>query len=501
MAALVTPGEMDRFRALGFSVCFPYNHDPELWRAVAPYSEVIEEIYADLHPEVFPALRTWTWPESADEHLEALCRLLTRAARARVALNVVLNTIPSAPLDEGRLFTSLRRLMAHGEVRVTVTDMVWAQKLRAELPALPMTVSTVAEVDSQHAASLWLDLVGIDTVVPDRNINKLPRRLRQIRDLGVRVKVVVSDLCMFDCPTRFRHYQLHGHQGGVTCGEEADQPYLYCRSIKARVPAWHWVKKEILPFQLPRYEGILDVVKLIDRNLPTAINLDIMARYIRMECDVHPVYGYREPSESFERLDRCDRACVTCGWCAEHVQLVHPPRIHGPYIESAYLAEGGPEGLALRGGGGLRLPGSSGAPRGGDDLRSGEGAAPASETAPIGPASLLAARAALKEEGATALLRLLSTTAGRLKPCLADGHALENGFRFHALRRLGSEGIVIEWRRDEARMETAILLPGATAPVAFRVTWAGVYHTGAGGPEEVRYFAEIAQELRQRLEP
>ena len=39
------------------------------------------------------------------------------------------------------------------------------------------------------------------------------------------------------------------------------------------------------------------------------------------------------------------------------------------------------------------------------------------------------------------------------------------------------------------------------APVAFRVTWAGVYHTGAGGPEEVRYFAEIAQELRQRLEP
>jgi hypothetical protein len=486
MATLVTPGEMERFRALGFSVCFPYNHDPDLWEAVAPYAEVVDEIYADLHPEVFPALRTWTWSESAEEHLDALCRLLDQASEARVALNVVLNTIPSAPLDEGRLFGSLRRLMEHGEVRATLADMVWAQKIRAELPALPMSVSTVSEVDSQHAANLWRDLTGIDTVVPDRNINKLPRRLRQIRELGVRVKLVVSDLCMFDCPTRFRHYQLHGHQGGVTCGDEADQPYLYCRSIKARVPAWHWVKKEILPFQLPRYEGILDVVKLIDRNLPTAINLDIMARYIRMESDVHPVYGYREPAESFDRLDRCDRACVSCGWCAEHVETVHPPRIHGPFIESAYLAEGGPEAVALRGGGGLRLP---------QEPAGGRGAGPA----PTGPASLLAVRAALEAEGAAELLQLLSMTAQRLKPYLADGRALGNDFRFHAVARHESDGVAIEWRRGDERMVTAVIQGTAAAPVAFHVGWAGVYHTGAGGPDETKRFAEVARELRQRM--
>ena len=325
MSGRVTPAEIARFRELGFSVSFPYNHDPALWDRLAPFAAAVEEIYAELHPSVFPSMRPWTGLPRPAPHLANLVRLQRQVRGHDIALCLILNVCPTPWVDERPLLRCLDRLRREGPVRVTVADFEWAGRLRAAYPDLSLGVSTVVEVDNQHAAMLWRDLVGVDTIVLGRRINKDPRRIREIRRLGLHIKMVVSDTCTDDCPLRMRHAALLAppEANEARAATHADL-MVACAEVKHRLPVWHLVKKTVLPFQLPRYRGLVDMVKLNDRRRSTAWNIDNLVRYLRMEEDVHPLFGYRESPETFDHLSRCRRTCARCTWCARHIEVLRP---------------------------------------------------------------------------------------------------------------------------------------------------------------------------------
>jgi len=325
MPADVSSARIDRFAGMGFSVCFPYNHDPALWERLSPFADVVEEVYAELHPDVFPSMRTMKGQLSPDDHMGNLSRLMSEVKGHDVALDLILNACPTDWVDEHALFGCIGRLLAEGEVRVTISDFYWAMRLRKEFPDLHLGVSTTVEVDNQNAAMIWRDLVGVETVVIGRRINKDPRRIKEIRDLGVRIKMVVSDTCTDDCPLRPRHFALFGQKKDLADMACVEERLLYvCAGLKHELPVWHLVKKTVLPFQLPRYEGLVDMVKLNDRRKDTDTNIDNLVRYLDMEDDVHPMFGYRESPETFDYLSRCRRTCADCTWCAENIEILHP---------------------------------------------------------------------------------------------------------------------------------------------------------------------------------
>ncbi len=203
----LTPETIRRFLDLGFRVSFPGNMDPEMWEKVRPYRALIEEVYASLHHDVFPSARVLVDPLTPEEHLQQLLSLGQQLTSDNVALNVVLNLQPLPwRVDENLLFDHLDRLLDVADIRISVSDFVWAHRLRNRYANLPIDMSVIAKIDSSFKAMYWSRHIGSNTVTVDRNINKKPHILRQISKAGFKVKLVVSDGCMPSCPAEINHW-------------------------------------------------------------------------------------------------------------------------------------------------------------------------------------------------------------------------------------------------------------------------------------------------------
>ena len=508
---------LDRFKEHGFSVSFPYNHDPLLWESIAPYAEVIDEIYTGLHPDVFPSLRSWPENKGAGEHLDSLAALMGLVSGKGVALNLIMNAHPTELVDEGPLFAVIDRLGGLGEIRVTVNDIIWARRLRDVYPDLSMEVSTAAGIVNQHTALQWDEIVGVQTFVIGLDINKDERRIRDIRELGKRIKMVVSDYCLANCPARFRHQiLLASKSSGETRAESIVRHQHFCRYMKRKLPVWHWVKKEVLPFQLPRYRGLVDIIKLCDRENSTPDNMEILARYLAMEEDVHPLLGYREPVESFDRLRECRRNCATCEWCAENVEIIEPRRDVdgdvGDYRDAyrniclnlrtdrgfdqteedergAEKGPGAPDEPASEGEGERETPIANG-------RAASEAAAP-----PVGLESLKQVKSELEASHDVGLLRLMALTTRKFRNQIIEGKPLGSGFRFHRVFLPYPDALGIEWRRGDGSFSIAVLSPAHKGAVAFRGKEAAIaFIEDARRPESERLFREVERQLRGMVE-
>ncbi len=310
------------FLDCGFHMSFPYNHDPHMLAAIEPYFPYIGEVYAPLHPAIFPSLRIWDLQQTPDEYLKVLCGVAAELKSRGIWLNIVLNMGARTDIPRQPVFRHLEKLNECGLIRVTLSDLYWAEIIRQPFPDISLGSSISADVRSQAAAQIWRDWVGADFIVVSEIINKNLRRIRQIRDLGLKIKIVMDDKCIPECPLQMRHVALLGSQNSRWSEEpetlDVNSP---CLQLRHSLPPWHWAKKEILPFSLPRYKGILDSVKITDRRASTENNIINMRNYLAMKSDVHPVIGYRETEEAFERISSCDRNCAQCGWCAANIKM------------------------------------------------------------------------------------------------------------------------------------------------------------------------------------
>jgi len=81
---------------------------------------------------------------------------------------------------------------------------------------------------------------------------------------------------------------------------------------------WILAQKEILPFHLPRLDGMVDQVKITGRCASTHIIYETMNQYGQMLSNANAFY--REPPEAWDRIAQCDRVCELCGWCEQHIE-------------------------------------------------------------------------------------------------------------------------------------------------------------------------------------
>jgi|GEM_PF-3228210 len=318
------------FLDCGFHISFPYNHDPDMLGKIEPYFPYIKEVFAALHPTIFPSLRVWDLQQSPEEYLKVLCDMASELKKHDIWLNIVLNMGARTDIMRQPVFRHIEQLTKCGLIRVTVSDLFWAEIIRNRFPDISLGSSVSSDVRSQAAAQIWRDWVGADFIVVSTIINKDLRRIRQIHDLGLKVKIVMNDKCIPECPLQMRHIALLGAQNNRWEEEPETMDVSFpCLQLRHSLPPWHWAKKEILPFSLPRYKGILDSVKITDRRATTENNIQTMRDYLEMKRDVHPTIGYRETMEAFERITKCDRNCAECGWCPENIKMAEE---RGDYI-------------------------------------------------------------------------------------------------------------------------------------------------------------------------
>ena len=231
----------------------------------------------------------------------------------------------------------VKKLNSAGLSGATLTNPIYIQKIKKEVPALKLTASVICEIDSVQSAGFFEDL-GADAFVPDRDINRNLDLLKEIKEATeMEMTLMVNEGCLFRCPQRIVHYNFSSH-----CSKSENKQYNttdfnsnFCRNIRLNAPQEIIKSQFILPQHLRYYKNIADSFKIVGRTMPTPWVLSATESYL---CEKYngnlldllesaiPKFlsetGMKISVESlddkfFKKVTTCDKNCRKCTYCAD----------------------------------------------------------------------------------------------------------------------------------------------------------------------------------------
>jgi len=309
----------------GLKFAAPWNHDPKLLELLERRVGRFERFYAPLPPWIAPTGRPWSGPEAKSAHRAEMEMLCSHCARWDVGLTLLANC-QGFPVDVPRLVEEVRWTAQRApRVRVVFSDLPVAERAAPLLSGIEIGVSCLAEVRTAMQAEIWRRSCGASIVSVARAINRDLRALHAIKNTGMGVSVVLSDLCLLDCPWHIHHFK--GEMVGET-GHQCIQTMFYpchpsAAAIRSQFP-FLLAPKEPLPGHM-RYYGDLDAeMKLPGRSHETHDIIRVFDLYWEATSLHHPFLPYAEPPEAWDVLAACNRDCVHCDYCASNL-TVDPP--------------------------------------------------------------------------------------------------------------------------------------------------------------------------------
>lgn len=315
-------GDPTGLQTLGMKLAVPFNHDPGLLEALAPYRQDIAEIFLPAPPDVFGTFRPWTGPDP----LEYRRRLPSIAREARdmgLAVDMVMN-VPYMPFHEHPgIVAYVAEAMDQGIGWFTLSDLHVAEAVRDACPGAGIVASTVAEVSSVTRARYWVRQAGVNRIVLPRLLNKRPDDIRAMGRVGVSLEVIVNESCIPGCPYAVAHCMALGGRG--TADEsEAGRFQDLCRVVRADHP-WEHFKSEILPFSVHHLEGLVTHLKLAGRDAPTGHIVAEVERFTSLTSNRNSQLGcYTETEDVWDLVSTCDLFCEDCGLCEAAFDKANP---------------------------------------------------------------------------------------------------------------------------------------------------------------------------------
>jgi len=195
---------------------------------------------------------------------------------------------------------------------VTLADFLLAKEIKKTFPKLGLECSCMANIDNMTKAKYWVDLgCGVIVIHPDKN--KDMGFIRQLRRNfpEVKLKMILNEVCVPDCPMRQGHSNLesHGDWGGLY--------HKACFSIFKKEPWLFYSSPYIAPKYLDYYDDLIDIFKILDRDSPTEEIIETFGTYAGDEkyLSLRADWDTRLPQEVYDRVLQCDRRCDQCGLC------------------------------------------------------------------------------------------------------------------------------------------------------------------------------------------
>lgn len=299
---------------LRFSV--PWNGDQSLLDLLEERVGRFERLYAALPPWIAATGRPWTGGATRQTYRQEMTRLCTRLGRWNVGLTLLANA-PVMPIDADALVAEANWAAERvPDVRVVFADLAVAERLAHRLEGVEIGVSCAADVKTPMQATLWKQAANASIITVARSINRDLGRLRAIRNVGVDISVVLMDVCLPDCPWHSSHLVANAS------GPNLDRCLLGIRhechpsAVRVRNESPHLLAvKEPLPGHLRFYAGLGVEMKLPGRSIPSDQILQALDFYWEAESLDHPVLGYSEPAEAWDKIATCSRDCAECGYC------------------------------------------------------------------------------------------------------------------------------------------------------------------------------------------
>lgn len=298
---------------LGMRLAVPYNHDPRLIPLLGPMARSIAEIFIPAPLDISGTFRAWNGPDPV-EYRKMVPGIVGAAERIGVSVNMAVNAPFVPPADHRMVADYVAQASADGVKSFTIGDLHLAEHVRAVCPDVELVASATADIAHVTRARHWVRMAGVSRIVVSRIVNKAPDVLRAMARLGVKIEIIPNEQCLPACPYMFQHAMTIGLKDSV---DDTDFK-RYCAMCAAMKPVapWEHYQTEIVPASIPRYRGIVSLVKLAGRDSTTSFILGEVNRFIALESDwTGFLGGYREPPCVVEMLDRCDRVCEQCGYC------------------------------------------------------------------------------------------------------------------------------------------------------------------------------------------
>ncbi len=216
---------------------------------------------------------------------------------------------------------------------VTTASPAIATILRDNFPGIELRASVNMRIGSVKSMQYMSHL--FDSFCVAKECNRDLPKLRALRDYadaeGKKLIMLANSGCMRDCSGQIFHDNMVAHESEIAKQKNIKLlPYVCWNHLKdpknfPSVLQNTW----ILPEDIDRYEGIIDIVKLATRAhaLPGMV-IDAYARrrYLGNLLDLFepgfsPVFApyvidrSKLPSDFWERTVYCDKACERCDFC------------------------------------------------------------------------------------------------------------------------------------------------------------------------------------------
>ncbi|MHA1714704.1 MAG: U32 family peptidase, partial [Promethearchaeota archaeon] len=172
---------------------------------------------------------------------------------------------------------------------LTISIPYFIELVREQFPAFKIKSSVIQQINSIRRAQLFEEL-GTSVMNPDYMINRDFKLLKQMKSaLKGELMLLVNDLCMYQCPFRYYHYNMIGHASQNTnpLGNfYIDYCATRCTLLKFGNPSELLRARWIRPEDIKEYQALgIEYFKISGRNLSTSWLLRAVKAYTEQKYD------------------------------------------------------------------------------------------------------------------------------------------------------------------------------------------------------------------------
>lgn len=325
---------------LEFSV--PFNDDPQtvarLLEAKEHGGNSIREMYMGVPSDVAGSGRVGA--HMSESHFVKVVDLLhSRGIRVDMAMNSTCEGAQWYSDEEVRKTVDFIRRMHedHGVEAVTLANPFHISAVRKACSDIEISASVLSEIDCYSRAEVYKN-AGANVITPATSINRDLKTLESIATgLGLEIKLMVNEGCLYKCPYRLFHMNYISHQSreedlegkdfALACGDLVDaDPTLIFKS--------NWVRPE----ELEKYAKVTKYFKIVGRDMLMSKVVRAVQAYmdenyegnlLDLLCSSVGFYSVEHgafidnkelgKSSYFKRLSTCNRKCQSCSYCSELV--------------------------------------------------------------------------------------------------------------------------------------------------------------------------------------
>jgi tetratricopeptide (TPR) repeat protein len=312
-----------------------YNQDIKLLDLLDAYKDNIEAFYFPIPHQYLGSGRQI--PQK-NGYFHEIPEIIKKCNFLNIKSQLLLNaTCEGNSGLERKVFSGIidyiKKLKSLGLKSAIITNPVYISAIKERAKGIEIESSVNCYVKTvEHA--LYLKNLGVDVLTIDRDINRNLPLIKEIKNKsGLKIKIMLNEGCLRNCPFRNMHYNVLSHSV-LNPNRLIDNifPDRFCIRVYLKYPAKVLSVPFIPPESLPYYKQIADYYKLTTRSFSTPkiefclkayINQDFNGNLLEiLDCPGLGYFNYinyavLKKSNFFRKMIVCtgNSNCNNCSYC------------------------------------------------------------------------------------------------------------------------------------------------------------------------------------------